>query len=66
MVRVKVGEFDVQLLRLLSKNARLNYKQLAEALNTTRQRITRRMERLERMGVIKKYTVIPDSLTLSP
>ena len=53
-MRAKVGEFDVQLLRLLSKNARLNYSQLAEALNTTRQRITRRMERLERMGVIKK------------
>ena len=59
-MRVKVGEFDVQLLRLLSKNARLNYSQLAEALNTTRQRIARRMERLERMGVIKKYTLIPD------
>ena len=43
MVRVKVDEFDAQLLRLLSKNARLNYKQLAEALNTTRQRIARRM-----------------------
>ena len=60
MVGVKVGEFDVQLIRLLSKNARLNYSQLAEALNTTRQRITRRMWKLERMGVIKKYTVIPD------
>ena len=59
-MRAKVGEFDVQLLRLLSKNARLNYSQLAEALNTTRQRIARRMERLERMGVIKKYTLIPD------
>ena len=56
----KITGIDIRILRLLSKNARLTYKELAEILGTTRQRISRRMDRLERNGVIKKYTVIPD------
>ncbi|EHR78264.1 transcriptional regulator [Thermococcus litoralis DSM 5473] len=56
----KIDKFDLQIIKLLSKNARLNYRQLAEYLNTTRQRVSRRLERLEREGIIKKYTIIPD------
>ncbi|ASI98502.1 Lrp/AsnC family transcriptional regulator [Thermococcus celer] len=56
----KITEIDVKILKLLAKNARLTYKELAEILGTTRQRVSRRMDRLERKGVIKKYTVIPD------
>ncbi len=56
----KITGIDIRILKLLSKNARLTYKELAEMLGTTRQRISRRMDRLERNGVIKKYTVIPD------
>jgi len=57
---VKINEIDMRILRLLSKNARLTYKELAEILGTTRQRVSRRMDRLESIGAIKKYTVIPD------
>ncbi|ASJ06980.1 Lrp/AsnC family transcriptional regulator [Thermococcus pacificus] len=56
----KITSIDIRILKLLSRNARLTYKELAEILGTTRQRISRRMDRLERNGVIKKYTVIPD------
>ncbi|CAD5244060.1 Lrp/AsnC family transcriptional regulator [Thermococcus camini] len=56
----KINGIDIRILKLLSRNARLTYKELAEILGTTRQRISRRMDRLERNGVIKKYTVIPD------
>jgi len=58
--RKKIDKFDLRMIKLLSKNARLNYRQLAEYLNTTRQRVSRRLERLEREGIIKKYTVVPD------
>ncbi|NJE47853.1 Lrp/AsnC family transcriptional regulator, partial [Thermococcus sp. GR7] len=34
--------------------------ELAERLGTTRQRISRRMDKLERNGVVIKYTVIPN------
>ncbi len=56
----KINGIDIRILKLLSKNARLTYKELAEILGTTRQRISRRMDRLERNGVIQKYTVIPN------
>ena len=56
----KINGIDLRILKLLSKNARLTYKELAEILGTTRQRISRRMDRLEKNGIIKKYTVIPD------
>ncbi|NJE42264.1 Lrp/AsnC family transcriptional regulator [Thermococcus sp. GR6] len=56
----KINGIDIRILRLLAKNARLTYKELAEILGTTRQRISRRMDRLERNGIIKKYTIIPN------
>ncbi|RLF82634.1 transcriptional regulator [Thermococci archaeon] len=56
----KIDKFDLQIMGVLAKNARVNYRQLAELLNTTRQRVARRLERLEREGTIKKYTIIPD------
>ncbi|MDV3104040.1 Lrp/AsnC family transcriptional regulator [Thermococcus waiotapuensis] len=58
--RAKIDPIDLRIIELLSKNARMTYKELAEALGTTRQRISRRMEKLERMGVIQKYTVVPN------
>ncbi|AIU70575.1 transcriptional regulator [Thermococcus eurythermalis] len=59
-MRDKITAIDLRILKLLAKNARLTYKELAELLGTTRQRISRRMNRLEQSGVILKYTIIPD------
>jgi len=56
----KITAIDIRILKLLAKNARLTYKELAELLGTTRQRISRRMNRLEQSGVVLKYTVIPN------
>lgn len=61
----KINPVDHRILKLLSKNARLTYKELAELLGTTRQRISRRMNRLEQSGVILKYTVIPIMMPLA-
>ncbi|ASJ03543.1 transcriptional regulator [Thermococcus profundus] len=58
--KVKIDPIDVKIIKLLSKNARMTYKELAEKLGTTRQRISRRMEKLERTGVVQKYTVVPN------
>nr|WP_206204372.1 Lrp/AsnC family transcriptional regulator [Thermococcus sp. LS1] len=60
VVADKINGIDIRILKLLAKNARLTYKELAEILGTTRQRISRRMDRLERNGIIKKYTIIPN------
>ncbi len=59
-MRAKIDAIDLKLMELLSKNARLTYKELAARLKTTRQRVSRRLEKLEKMGLIKKYTIVPD------
>jgi len=59
-MRDKITAVDLRILKLLAKNARLTYKELAELLGTTRQRISRRMNRLEQNRVILKYTIIPN------
>ncbi|ACS32969.1 Lrp/AsnC family transcriptional regulator [Thermococcus gammatolerans] len=58
--KVKIDSIDLRIVHLLSENARMTYKELAEAIGTTRQRISRRMDKLERMGIIQKYTILPD------
>jgi Lrp/AsnC family transcriptional regulator for asnA, asnC and gidA len=64
-VTYKIDEIDLKIIQLLTKNARMTYKELAERLGTTRQRISRRMNKLEKLGVIQKYTAIPDYEKLS-
>ncbi|WP_461862698.1 Lrp/AsnC family transcriptional regulator [Thermococcus sp.] len=59
-MRAKIDAIDLKLMELLSENSRLTYKELAAKLKTTRQRISRRLEKLEKMGLIKKYTIVPD------
>ncbi len=56
----RIDDIDMKILKLLSENARYTYKELAEKLGTTRQRVSRRMDKLEKSGVIIKYTMIPD------
>ncbi len=58
--KVKIDPVDIKIVHLLSENARLTYKELAEIIGTTRQRISRRMNKLEKMGIIQKYTIIPN------
>lgn len=58
--KVKIDPIDLKIVRLLSENARMTYKELAEEIGTTRQRVSRRMEKLERTGIVKKYTILPD------
>ncbi|CAB48992.1 Lrp/AsnC family transcriptional regulator [Pyrococcus abyssi] len=56
----KLDKVDIQLVKILSQNSRLTYRELAELMNTTRQRIARRITKLKKLGVIKKFTIIPD------
>ncbi|AFK21739.1 Lrp/AsnC family transcriptional regulator [Pyrococcus sp. ST04] len=56
----KIDKVDLQLIKVLSQNSRLTYRELAEILGTTRQRIARRMEKLKKLGVIRKFTILPD------
>ncbi len=59
-----LDETDLQIMRILQKNAKLTTKELADAVHLTPTPVFERQKRLERYGYIKKYVAVldPDKL----
>lgn len=55
-----LDDIDLQILRILQKNAKLTTKEVAEAVHLTPTPVFERMKRLERQGFIKKYVAVLD------
>lgn len=55
-----LDEIDMQILRILQKNAKLTTKELADAVHLTPTPVFERQKRLERRGYIKKYMAVLD------
>lgn len=53
-----MDELDRQIVHLLTKNARMPVKEIAEHVNLTSPAISSRIRRLETDGIIAGYTVI--------
>jgi DNA-binding Lrp family transcriptional regulator len=53
-------ELDFRILAELMQNAKASDRMLAKRLGVSQPTVTRRRARLEREGIIKEYTVIPD------
>ena len=53
-----LDEIDLQILRILQKNAKLTTKDLADAVNLTPTPVFERQKRLEKKGYIKRYVAI--------
>ena len=64
---VCLDDIDKVLLRELSANSRISASELAEAVGLTRQAAAGRMERMQREGILRRYTVDidPDKLGVS-
>lgn len=56
---------DLQLLKLLQKDAKLTVKELAKEVNLSPSPVFERVKRLEQEGYIKKYTAVLDPEKLS-
>ena len=57
---MKLDDIDLQILRILQKNAKLTTKELADAVNLTPTPVFERQKRLEKKGYIKRYTAVID------
>ena len=53
-----VDEKDLEIVRLLSENARRTLTEIAERLGISDVAVKKRIDKLGREGVIKKYTVV--------
>jgi Lrp/AsnC family leucine-responsive transcriptional regulator len=55
-----LDETDLQILRILQKNAKLTTKELADAVHLTPTPVFERQKRLERQGYIRRYVAVLD------
>ena len=51
----QLDETDLQILKILQKNAKMTTKELADAVHLTPTPVFERQKRLERQGYIRRY-----------
>ncbi|MDN7229377.1 Lrp/AsnC family transcriptional regulator [Planococcus sp. N064] len=61
---MELNNIDFQILRLLSENSRIQWKDLGEKIHMTGQAVGNRIKKLEDSGVIKAYSLIVDEMKL--
>jgi DNA-binding Lrp family transcriptional regulator len=53
-------DLELKLIAELSKNSRRSDRELAKRISTSQPTVTRMRTRLEKEGIIREYTIIPD------
>ncbi|MEF9478692.1 Lrp/AsnC family transcriptional regulator [Chryseobacterium sp. RRHN12] len=61
----QLDDKDLQLLRLLQKNAKLTVKELAKEVNLSASPVFERIKRLEQEGFVKRYAAVLDAEKLN-
>lgn len=61
---MEIDNIDFQILRLLSENSRIQWKELGEQIHMTGQAVGNRIKKMEKSGVIKAYSLIVDEMKL--
>lgn len=52
-----LDEIDLKIINILKENSRVSFSEIAKELKLSRQTVKARIERLEKEGIIVKYTV---------
>jgi len=52
-----VDQTDIEIIKMLSKNSRMQWKEIGESVHLTGQAVKNRINRLEKLGVIEGYTL---------
>ncbi len=55
-----LNEKDLEIIKLMRENSRIPYTELAKRVGISDVAVIKRIKKLERRGVIKKYTIIVD------
>ncbi|MDN3017104.1 Lrp/AsnC family transcriptional regulator [Paenibacillus sp. BSR1-1] len=61
---MELDQIDFQILRLLTENSRIQWKDLGGKIHMTGQAVGNRIKKLEESGVIKAYSLIVDEMKL--
>ncbi|MEM2082375.1 MAG: Lrp/AsnC family transcriptional regulator [Candidatus Bathyarchaeia archaeon] len=57
IARGELDDLDFEILEALARNGRAKFKEIAKALRVDERKVSRRVDRLLRIGVIKKFAV---------
>lgn len=57
-------DVELKLIGELSRNSRRSDRELARALHVSQPTVTRTRSRLEKEGIIREYTIVPDFIRL--
>jgi Lrp/AsnC family transcriptional regulator for asnA, asnC and gidA len=57
---VALKDIELRLISELMKNSRRSDRELAKALGVSQPTVSRAIQRLEKEGIIKEYTIVPD------
>jgi DNA-binding Lrp family transcriptional regulator len=63
-VRMYLKDLHLKLISELMKNSRRSDRELAKAIGVSQPTVTRTIKKLEKEGIIKEYTIIPDFVKL--
>ena len=61
---VKLDRLDVEILKIVLEDGRAQYKDIAEKLHVSIPTVKSRLERLQELGVIKRFTAVIDRAKL--
>ncbi|MEK4029951.1 Lrp/AsnC family transcriptional regulator [Pseudobacillus sp. FSL P4-0506] len=61
---MELDNIDFKILRLLSENSRIQWKDLGNQIHMTGQAVGNRIKKLEESGVIKAYSLLVDEMKL--
>lgn len=53
---ILIDKIDVEILRILANNGRMNYTEIARKIKSTERKVIYRMKNLEKVGIILGYT----------
>ncbi len=56
----ELDEKDLKILRILSRNARAPFSEIAREVELSDVAVMKRVRKLEQLGIIKKYTIVVD------
>ncbi|MFY0544088.1 Lrp/AsnC family transcriptional regulator [Brevibacillus sp. H7] len=61
-----LDQTDLEILKMLQQNARMQWREIGEAVHLTGQAVGNRIRRMEELGIIQGYTAVVDSAKLGP
>ncbi|CAI6241293.1 transcriptional regulator LrpB [Bacillus subtilis] len=61
---MQIDSIDFQILQLLNKNARIQWKEIGEKIHMTGQAVGNRIKKMEDNGIIKAYSIVVDELKM--